>query len=101
MGHFCFTSMLENPGKFGKNHGKIREFDSENLVGTLSLVPVASVAKISDSNRTIYFEWPDRKHEIYSMQPFINETIDDAGDPSTLLNAYTFVRQTYLTHTLY
>ena len=35
MGHFCFTSMLENPGKFWKNQGKIREFDSGNPVGTL------------------------------------------------------------------
>ena len=38
MGHFCFTSLLENPGKFWKNHGKIREFDSGNPVGTLMIV---------------------------------------------------------------
>ncbi len=30
-------SMLENPGKFWKNHGKIGEFDSGNPVGTLNL----------------------------------------------------------------
>ncbi len=31
--------MLENPGKFWKNHGKIREFDSGNPVGTLMGAP--------------------------------------------------------------